>query len=279
MEATPDPSAASKSPLSPGDALADALSLSLDTVAKAAGAGDAVKMVHGARKAMKQYRSLLRLVPGEASAAARRHAAAVARTLSHARDRAAAREALDLLATMGLLLPGDRTDARAAVGYDAVDATRRHREAIIAFLAQARADLAGDLGVAVRAVDLTAGLARTYRRARDASFDTPEAMHEARKRVVEHRYQMGFFASAFGHGEKRAQRAQALRDLFGAYQDIETLRPMLHAADPPLEATLRARLDVGMARAQKRLRRKALRRHAALFRSKPRAFRGRLDGC
>lgn len=279
MDATPDLPAPAVPPPSGGEALADALSQSLDAVAKAAGVRDPVKMVHGARKAMKQYRALLRLVPGALARDARRHASEVARTLSRARDRAAAREALDLLADMGLLLPGDAADARAAVGHDAEDpaATAVHRDALIAYLAHARSELAGDLGATVRAADVPEGLARTYRRAREAAFDTPEAMHAARKRVVEHRYQMGFLAQAFGHGEKRARRAQALRDVFGAYQDIETLRPMLHAADPPLEPTTLARLDAGMARAQKRLRRKALRRHGNLFRRKPRAF-GRQAG-
>ncbi|MFG1345323.1 CHAD domain-containing protein [Xanthobacter autotrophicus DSM 431] len=256
----------------------DALSASLATLEAAASEPDAVEMVHDARKAMKEFRALLRLVCGPAAGALRHRTAEVARGLSGSRDRAAACEAIDFLDEEGLLLACDHTDALAALGRDgpAPAEAEVHRAALRAFATEAREAIAGAVGQDVMAADVAHALARHYRRARQAAFDGPLAMHEARKRVVTHRYQMSFVARAFsGRGGRRARRAQALRDLLGAFQDIETLRPMLRKAEPPLPEGTLERLGIAMGRAQKRLRKKALRRHAALFRRSPRSFLAR----
>lgn len=261
-------------PRQAGAALALALAEALDAMAEASAATDAVEMVHDARKSMKQYRALLRLVPGEEAAAARRRTAAVARELSGSRDRAAALEALDALDAAGFVLAIDHAEARAALGEAPAETqTQAHRDLLDTYLVEARAALDGPLGAAARAADVGAGLAKGYRQARRARFDTPGAMHEARKRVVAHRYQMSFLADAFrGTGARRARRVQQLRDLFGAYQDIETLRPMLETAGPALAEGTRERLALALARAQKRLRKQAMKAHAKLFRRSPRAF-------
>lgn len=259
--------------LAAGAALAAALSATLDAVEAAATDPDPVEMVHDARKAMKQYRALLRLIPGDLAKDTRRRTAAVARQMSGSRDRAAAIEALDLLRTDGAILAPDHAEAVAALGTEAADASEaeQHRGVLTGFLAEARAALAGPLGAAARAADVGKGLARAYRQARRARFDAPQDMHEARKQVVTHRYQMSFLADAFAErGRKRARRAQKLRDLFGAYQDIETLRPMLERA--ALAEGTRERLARDLARAQKRLRKRAIAGHAALFRRSGRAF-------
>ncbi|MEP9354313.1 CHAD domain-containing protein [Xanthobacter sp. KR7-65] len=270
-----DPARSVPPPPAAGAALAQALSATLDRVEAAATDPDPVEMVHDARKAMKQYRALLRLIPDELATVTRHRTAAVAREMSSARDQAAALEALGLLDAEGLILAGDHEEARAALGGPADDggAAEPHRAALAHFLAEARAELDGALGEAARAADVGAALAKGYRQARRAHFDTPEAMHEARKRVVTHRYQMSFIAEAFGgRGGKRARRTQKLRDLFGAYQDIETLRPMLAAAGDALAEGTRERLGFALARAQKRLRKQAMKQHAALFRRGTRAF-------
>lgn len=258
-----------------GEALADALSATLDAVAAAVADPDPVEMVHDARKAMKQYRALLRLIPGDEAKAERRRTAEVARQLSGARDQVAARDALDVMAHAGFLLPCDHTDAKAVLGEDDPVDAGEHRAALGGFLVSARAMLAETLAAAAREADVAKGLAKAYRQARRAPFDTPEAMHEARKRVVTHRYQMSFLAEAFGHGAKRARGAQRLRDLLGAHQDIETLRPMLDRAGDALAEGTRERLALAMDRAQKRLRKRALRQHAALFGPSAKAFRAR----
>ncbi len=260
-------------PRAPGDALADALAATLETVAAAVADPDPEEMVHDARKAMKQYRALLRLIPGDDAKAERRRTAEVARALSGARDQVAARDALEVMAKGGFLLACDQTDAAAALGEDAAEDGGEHRATLGGFLVSARTLLAETLAAQAREADVPKGLVKAYKQARRAPFDTPEAMHEARKRVVTHRYQMSFLAEAFGHGAKRARAAQRLRDLLGAYQDIETLRPMLDAAGAALEDGTRERLGLAMDRAQKRLRKRALRQHAALFRHSAKAFR------
>ena len=267
-------------PAVPGGAgarLLAALEGVLETLKQAAADPDPVEMVHDARKAMKEYRALLRLVPGMRAQEARRHTAEVARGLSGARDRAAAAEALDILEAGGLLIACDAGDARTAVGTDTPEPgeSGAHRAALGGFLTEARAALAGDLGADAAATDVGEGLRRAYRKARRAALDTPEHLHEARKGVVVHRYQMSFLHTAFGRGGKRARKAQRLRDVLGAHQDIEILRPMLHAAEPLLSEGARERLDLAMARAQKRLRKKARRAHGALFRRRPGRFLSR----
>lgn len=260
-----------------GARLLEALSRVLDDLRAAAADADPVEMVHDARKAMKEYRALLRLVPGARARAARRHTAEVARGLSGARDRAAAAEALDILEAGGLVIACDAGDARAAIGADTPHPGEagEHRAALGGFIAQAREALAGELGADAAAADVGAGLRKAYRTARRAALDTPVHLHEARKGVVTHRYQMSFLDATFGRGGKRARKAQRLRDLLGAHQDMEILRPLLHAAAPPLAEGTLSRLDYAMARAQKRLRKKARRAHGALFRRQPRRFLAR----
>ncbi|MCG5234976.1 CHAD domain-containing protein [Xanthobacter oligotrophicus] len=257
-----------------GQALVFALIDVLDTLKEAIEDPDPVEMVHDARKAMKELRALLRLVPGETASALRRQTAEVARALSGARDKAAAGEAIDVIEAAGLLIACDAADARAAIGPDAEppEEAERHRADLTAFGAEVRAKLAGDFGAEVAAADVGAGLVKAYRQARRAHFADPHLLHETRKRVVAHRYQMSFIASAFGgRGAKRARKAQRLRDILGAHQDIEILRPLLQAA-PDLAEGTRHRLDFAMGLAQKRLKKKARRRHKALFRLRPKAF-------
>lgn len=260
-----------------------ALEAVLAKVEKAAQLSDPTKMVHDARKAMKEYRGLLRLVPGERAKAARRATAAAARILSAARDRAAAQDALRHLADEGLAAEDDIAAARAAIGEDPATGDERedHRAELADFLAAARAALADGLAAEAADADVVAGLTRAYRQARRARFDSPDHMHEARKRVVTHRYQMSFVAAAEDGragklGARRATRAQDLRDLLGAYQDIETLRPMLEAAAGTLGEERQARLDEAMARLQRQLKRAAIKLHRRLFRRRAGAFAGKV---
>lgn len=263
-------------PAAPRPTVLKALEGVLGDLEKAARRRNPVDMVHDARKAMKAYRGLLRLVPTAGAAAARRETAAAARSLSAARDRAAALESLAALEQAGFLSIRDRAVAAAAIGDDPAEdgaEAEGHRAEIAAFLDTARARLADGLGEEAAQADVVEGLTLAYRKARRASFDTPLTMHEARKRVITHRYQMSFIASAFsGCGADRAGSAQALRDLLGAYQDIETLRPMLEAARAILGEEVSERLAKAMAARQKELRRDAIALHGQLFRRRPRAF-------
>lgn len=281
--ATPEPEQGETSPVASQplatSPLAQALQQALSRVESAAADADTTDMVHDARKALKEYRALLRLVGGDLATTARHETAATARELAHARDRATALEALEMLRQAGLAREDDLAAAGEAIGADQAD-EREHESMhrlLHQFLADARQVLASGLEAQANAADLPDGLRRGYRAARKAKFSTPEAMHEVRKRVVTHRYQMSFVADWFdGKGAKRAARTQRLRDVLGAYQDIETLRPLLHAVGAELEDGVIARLERAMARLQKRLRKQAHKRHAALFRRSSRAFAQRL---
>ncbi|WP_454917896.1 CHAD domain-containing protein [Xanthobacter sediminis] len=258
-----------------GAPLAAALRAVLGGIEAAADEADAVEMVHDARKGLKEYRALLRLMASDAARAARHAAAAVARGFAQARDRATAQEALDLLEGAGLALACDLQAARSAVGADPATAgdAAPLRDQLARFLADAHARLDAGLGAEASEADLVEGLCRGYRAARRGRFDDPVAMHETRKSVVAHRYQMSFAAASFaGRGARRAGRAQRLRDVLGAHHDIETLRPMLHDAAATLGEGALARLDLAMTRLQKRLKRQAMHLHRALFHASSRHF-------
>ncbi len=259
--------------------LAHALRQALSRVDEAAIAPDTTEMVHGARKAIKEYRGLLRLIPGKVAATARREAAATARELAHARDRATALEALDMLRQAGLAREGDLEAAQAAIGSDLPDAREgEHLRGVLhQFLADTHAAMDQRLEAQAIAADLAEGLRQGYRAARRADFSTPEAMHEVRKTVVTHRYQLSFVADWFsGKCARRAARTQRLRDVLGVYQDIETLRPLLHGISAELEDGCLARLDRAMNRLQKRLYKEAHKRHRALFHRSSKAFAKKL---
>ncbi len=259
--------------------LAQALQQALSRVESAAADTDTTEMVHDARKALKEYRALLRLVGGDLAATARLETAATARELAHARDRATALEALEMLRQAGFAREDDLSAAGEAIGADQAD-EREHesmRRLLHQFITDARQALASGLEAQASATNLVEELRHGYRAARKAELTTPEAMHEVRKRVVTHRYQMSFVADWFsGKGTKRAARAQRLRDVLGAYQDIETLRPLLHAVGGELQDGVIARLERAMTRLQKRLCKQAHKRHAALFRRSSRSFARRL---
>lgn len=255
--------------------LAATLHAVLGKIEQAAAEPDPVEMVHEARKALKEYRSLLRLLASAGARAARRHAADVARSFAQARDRATAQEALDLLDQAGLVLACDLQMARDAIGAapEAEATVAPLRESLRTFLADARARLADGLDEEAATADLVAGLRRGYRAARRGRFGSALAMHETRKSVVAHRYQMSFAAASFaGLGATRSGRAQRLRDVLGAHHDVEILRAMLSDPAHTLEPGASKRLGFAMARLQKRLKRQAMRLHQALFHASSRRF-------
>lgn len=264
-----------------GDALVDTLTAALDKVAEAATEDDPVEMVHDARKALKEYRALLRLVPGEAAKAARRGAAATARTLSAARDRQAARDALAALEAAGLIPAVEAAQARAVI--DALPhtpaETADHRAVLRTFLATARADHADHLDAAARAADVVRGLRKAYAKAYAATdWSRPEGLHDLRKRVVTHRYQMAFAAdiSRGGKGEKRSREAQRLRDILGLCQDLEALKLLLADALGTKDEAVMSDIAAASRAFQRKLVKQAQARHAQLFRHRPRRFEDRL---
>lgn len=264
-----------------GSPLVTRLAATLDKVDEALALPDATEMIHDARKAIKEYRALLRLMASEAAKTARRRAAETARGLSSSRDRQACRDALADLNKTGHL--GDEDMARALEAVDREgDGTEdafRHVDSLREWLSQARSSHAEVLDAEAAETDILGGARRAYRKARAADdFSAAEPLHDLRKRVVIHRYQMSFLADLPGDmGMRRPQRAQKLRDILGAYQDIETLRGHIHGAGEHLDDEIRARVLEAADRRQGKLQRKARGLHAALFRRKPKAFSRKLS--
>jgi len=252
---------------------------SFKKVDKALALEDPVRMVHEARKAIKQYRALLRLVGTAQADAARRTAAATARELSSARDRQARRDAIAALVAHKALSSTDGEALLEALGLtsDPSSAPADHAARLRAWLGDARAQHAAELDRQAVGSDVLKQLRRAYQKARDAGrFAHAEDLHELRKRVVTHRYQMSFVANvAQGKGTKRAQRAQALRDLLGLMQDIETLGASLASA-PSLSDGLRRKAEAASRKVQKEIVAQARDSHRSLFRRPAKSFGRRL---
>lgn len=258
--------------------LAGRLEATLDKVGTALLLPDPVRKVHEARKALKAYRALLRLIPTEDAKIQRRSAAEIARHLAGDRDRQAARDALAVLHARDLLTPEDNRLSLALLSDATPDASdlSAHEQRLHQWLKDARMEHARVLDEQAAQVNLSAALARGYRQARrDDDFSSPVTIHELRKRVVTHRYQMSFYSDLTGKAAKRVQRAQHLRDLLGQIQDIETLKTRLDLAGDLPAASLDAVLKA-CDRAQSDLAAEARKRHRALFRRPAAAFHERL---
>ena len=253
------------------------------------GKPDAVA-VHDYRKAMKRWRALLRLLEpflGDDGRRLRAQARDSARELSGARDAQSAIEALDDLAEEGGLSPRTIASIRGRL-----DEIRLSAEA--ATLTQAiRARLTVALEAAETAVDtwpldalafaeLARELGKTYRRARRDSPQgdwrdvDPEVLHDLRRRVVAHRYQMELAEPLWPKlGRLWVAEAQRLRDRLGAFQDLSVLAGFT-AAHQPL-AHWRSRLGP-LIDARRAAHAKAAQRIAGrLFAERPRAFRKRIE--
>jgi CHAD domain-containing protein len=246
--------------------------------------------IHDFRKALKRWRALLRLLEtpiGKRAKVARGAARDLARELARSRD---AQSALDALADL------ERADhalsARTLANLQRrLHAMKRRRERATlsaALLRRLRQRLtSAERGFARWALgdagfkDIVAGLTDTYRSARRAmpkawAEATPEVLHELRKRVVEHRYQMELVESLWPRfGKLWVEETQRLRNRLGAHQDLAVLA-RLAAPRQPL-APWRSRLTPIIAQRQRKHARGAARLAARLFAERPKAFRRRLN--
>ncbi len=246
--------------------------------------------VHDFRRAMKRWRALLRLLDpflsGEAQGL-QTEARELARALGGARDPQAALDALADLADHGLPLS---KQSLATVRERVVDIRTAGETKVLT--PDMRLRLTGALDRANAAVDqwplhlltypdIAAQLASGYRAVQRAIPDnwteTPsDELHEMRKRVVIHRYQMQIVESLWARFAKMwISEAQRLRERLGKHQDLEVLEH-LTAAHQPL-ARWRSRL-VPAIRARKLRHVSASKRIATrMFVEKPKAFRRRLE--
>jgi len=246
-------------------------------------------VVHDVRKALKRWRALLRLltpVLGKEGKRLRIRARDLARGLASARDM---RSALDALADIGDEYK-DLSPRSLATIRNRLDQLRIVAEAAIltdkmrAHVTSELADVADSISrwalKDVEFTDIADGLTATYREAyrlvpeRWARAKTEE-LHELRKRVVEHRYQMDLIEPLWPRiGRVWVSEAQRLRDRLGRHHDLAVLAQLLENHGP-LEAW-RTRLRPLIHDRQNDHVRTAARLCGRLFAEKPSAFRRRL---
>ena len=248
--------------------------------------GDAV---HDFRRAIKQWRALMRLlepfIPN--ATGLRREARDHARSLALARDGQSALNAFDDLVKKGVVL-SERTTATIRERIEALRASEERsgltpelRDAIVAWLDATAAEIELWPLDPFDFSSIAARLAAGYREARqriptDCSLASAEDLHQLRQRVVDHRYQMDLVEPLWPRqGRMWTDEAERLRDRLGRCQDLEILK-QLTAPHQPL-ARWRSRLTPACAERTTELAQRAARIALRLFAEKPKAFRRRLE--
>jgi CHAD domain-containing protein len=246
--------------------------------------------VHDFRRAMKRWRALLRLLEpylGESGRNLRLGARDLARELSRPRDAQSALDAIDdtfkhdksfppaTLRTIRTRVDDARKMAESTV------LTPDMRTRMLAYLR--RASRAVDRWPVARIgfSDIAQRVTETYRRARrilpnDWPKTGAEELHELRRRVIEHRYQMELVEPLWPRpGKLWIEEAQRLRDRLGRYQDLSVLAGM--TAPHQLLARWRSKLGPLIAERQSVHLAAASRLSGRLFAERPKAFRRRLQ--
>ena len=246
--------------------------------------------VHEFRRAMKEWRALMRLLaPFIADAErwrieARDHA----RSLAHARDGQAALNALDdLVKKNGIALTErsiktvrQRIEALRG-GEERAVLTPELRDAILGWIDEAAAAIEewplDPFEFAAIAAQLTVGYRSARRRLpADWSLATPESLHALRRRVVDHRYQMELVEPLWPRFARMwTEEAERLRDRLGKCQDLAVLERL--TGPHQLLAPWRSRLAPACAERRTELTHRSARIARRLFAEKPKAFRHRLE--
>jgi CHAD domain-containing protein len=246
--------------------------------------------VHEFRRAMKEWRALMRLLgPFIADAErwrieAREHA----RSLAHARDGQAALNAFDDLGKKGGLALSERSTKTVRERIEALRGgeeravlTPELRDSILAWIDEAAAAVEqwppDPFDFAVIAAQLTVGYRSARRRLpADWSLATPENLHALRRRVVDHRYQMELIEPLWPRFARMwTEEAERLRDRLGKSQDLAVLE-RLTGPHQPL-AHWRSRLAPACHTRREELSHRAARIARRLFAERPKAFRHRLE--
>ena len=245
--------------------------------------------VHEARKALKRWRALMRLLArplGEQADQMRSEARELMRAIAGARDAQSALDALNDLRKVDLPISSTSIEtirARLTKMRDAAEAksfTKAMRDRLSRYLDYATLSLER---WPLKAIDfdiVTDGLTSTYRRARQLVPDTwtdseAEHLHDLRRRVVEHRHQMDIIEPLWPRlGKVWAEEAQRLRNQLGSCQDLAVLAE-LTAPHQPL-APWRSRLAPLISARRDAHLKSAARLAGRLFAEKPKAFRRRI---
>jgi CHAD domain-containing protein len=284
---------AQEAALRPGQPVGPALlAIGRDLLARIglAEATSEAQAIHDFRRAVKRWRSFLRLVEpfvGEGASQLRHQARDLARSLAGARDAQAALDALaDLSEDYATLSPRslatvtERLEGlRANVEQTTLTAKIRNnlqdvRNQSAAALEQWSLDAVTFRDVAE---SLTTGYARARKATpRDWTAASAEELHELRQRVVVHRYQMELIESMWPRfGRVWVAEAQRLRDRLGKHQDLAVLRKLTLRGQllarwhklltPAIEARQRDHIEAAMRQANR------------LFAERPQDFQRRLE--
>ncbi len=246
--------------------------------------------VHDYRKAMKRWRSLLRLLQpfsGEDGRRLRIEARDAARELSGARDAQAAIEALeDLVEADAPLSPRTIASIRGRLDEirrtaEAATLTQAVRARLIIGLDNAGATITSWPLEHLTFAELARELTKSYGRLRDDAPEDwraaePKVLHELRSRVVVHRYQMELVEPLWPKfGRVWVAEAQRLRDRLGSFQDLSVLQGFTvpHAALAPWRSRITPLILARQATHAKAAQRIAGR----LLAERPKAFRRRLE--
>lgn len=245
--------------------------------------------VHEFRKSMKRWRALLRLLEpflGSSGKRLRLQARDLARELTGPRDAQAALNALDdtlkhdasfskvTLQTVRSRIEQIRKEAENSVLNDDTRAKMR------AYVQRASRSVARWPLERIGFADLAERLTETYRRARRRLPDDwrkagADELHELRRRVIEHRYQMELVEPLWPRlGKLWVEETQRLRDRLGRYQDLEVLTAL--TAPRQSLARWRSKLVPSIAARQSVHVAAAARLGGRLFAERPKAFRRRL---
>jgi CHAD domain-containing protein len=282
--------------LRPGHAVGEALqavaahSLAQARAALSPDVKDSATAIHDFRKAMKRWRALLRLLGplvGPQAEELRQDARAMAHGLTSARDAQSALEALEdseplaeWLSARSAATVRARLEALRAAG-EQVSWDEPVRKALVARIDAAEQAVSRWSLDHVTFADVAERLAATYRRARraipeDWAAATDEELHELRRRVIEHRYQMELVEPSWPRlGHIWVDEAQKLRNRLGSHQDLAVLGRLCGPHQPL--ARWRSRLAPMIAEKQTHLVKSAARVAARLFAEPPKAFRRRME--
>ena len=296
MDALLEPAMAEKPALQPKSAIGPVMrAIAANTLAAARTAiGDPERppedAVHDFRRAMKEWRALMRLLaPFIPDATRWRHQARDhARSLAHARDGAAALNAFDGLIAKGSLVLSARSNQTIRTRLEALRAgeeqsvlTPELRDQIVAWLDGAAAAIEQWPLDPFDFSSIAGQLTDAYREARrripsDWPATSAAALHTLRQRVVNLRHQMELVEPLWPRfGRMWTDEAERLRGRLGQCQDLEVLKQLTEPHQPL--AHWRSRLSPAILERSAALAQRAARIANRLFAERPKSFRHRLE--
>jgi CHAD domain-containing protein len=246
--------------------------------------------VHDFRKSIKRWRSYLRLIEphfGEGAENLRAAARDIAKRLGGARDLRSTLDAVEDIRESAYELndralqtiTGRIEELRLAAEKQTIGAADRSEigDEVSRWLTTISLWRLSD----IQFHEISESLAGSYRRARRAMPKNwqkadGEVLHEFRKRIIDHRYQMEFLEPLWPRMTKIwIDETQRLREEIGQHRDLALLREMA-APHQPL-ARFRSRLTSAIGRRQEEHLARAAKIASRVFAEKPRAFQARID--